>query len=133
MGDVVFSRVAEKLFMLRSDDLIFRINRVIRNVESNTGLDELDLSSRSILNFIGEAESQQRLLNVSDVVKGPGFGTAPTVYSRIAELERAGWIKCVQDPNDGRAKHVRLTPLARKAFAKMSAEAQKLFGRKSKA
>ena len=119
--------------MLRSDDLIFRINRVIRSVESNTGLDELDLSSRSILNFIGEAESMQRLLNVSDVVKGPGFGTAPTVYSRIAELERGGWIKCVQDPNDGRAKHVRLTPLARKAFAKMSAEAQKLFGRKSKA
>lgn len=119
--------------MLRSDDLIFRINRVIRAVESSTGLDELDLSARSVLNFIGEAESQQRVLNVSDVVRGPGFGTAPTVYSRIAELERTGWIKCVQDPNDGRAKHVRLTPLARKAFAKMSAETQKLFTRKSRA
>jgi DNA-binding MarR family transcriptional regulator len=118
--------------MLRSDDLIFRINRVIRAVESSTGLDELDLSSKSILNFIGEAESEQRVLNVSDVVKGPGFGTAPTVYSRIAELERTGWIKCVQDPNDGRAKHVRLTPLARKTFAKMSAETHKLLTRKQK-
>jgi DNA-binding MarR family transcriptional regulator len=118
--------------MLRSDDLIFRINRVIRAIESTTGLDELDLSSRAILNFIGEAESQQRVLNVSDVVKGPGFGTAPTVYSRIAELERTGWIKCVQDPNDGRAKNVRLTPQARRAFSKMSAETQKLFKKSAK-
>jgi DNA-binding MarR family transcriptional regulator len=66
-------------------------------------------------------------------VKGPGFGTAPTVYSRISELERGGWIKCVQDPNDGRAKHVRLTPLARKAFARMSTETQKLLAQKARA
>jgi hypothetical protein len=118
--------------MLRKEDLIFRVNRVIRAVESNTGMDELDLSSRAILSFIGDAESQERVLHVSDVVKGPGFGTAPTVYSRIAELERTGWIKCVQDPDDGRAKHVKLTPLARKAFARMSAEAQKVLSRKQK-
>ena len=118
--------------MMRSDDLIFQINRVIRAVESHTGMDQLDLSARSILTFIGDAESQQRILNVSDVVKGPGFGTAPTVYSRIAELERTGWIKCVPDPNDGRAKHVRLTPLARKAFARMSAETHKVLGRKAR-
>lgn len=118
--------------MLRNDDLIFRINRVVRAVESSTGMDELDLSSRSILTFIGEADSQQKQLHVSDVVKGPGFGTAPTVYSRIAELERTGWIKCVQDPDDGRAKHVKLTPLARKTFSRMSAETQKLLTRKSK-
>jgi len=118
--------------MLRKEDLIFRINRVIRAVESTTGMDELDLSSRSILSFIGDAEFQERVLHVSDVVKGPGFGTAPTVYSRIAELERTGWIKCVQDPDDGRAKHVKLTPQARKAFARMSAEAQKVLSRKQK-
>ena len=118
--------------MSRSDDLIFQINRAIRTVESQTGMDQLDLSSRSILSFIGDAESQQRTLNVSDVVKGPGFGTAPTVYSRIAELERTGWIKCVPDPSDGRARHVRLTPLARKAFARMSAETHKVLSRKAK-
>jgi len=112
---------------MRQDELIFRINRVIRAIEANTGLDELDLSSRAILNFIGEAESQQKTLNVSDVVKGPGFGTAPTVYSRIAELEKGGWIKCVPDPEDGRAKLVRLTPSAKKAFSRMSSEARKLF------
>lgn len=118
---------------MRKDELIFRINRVIRAIEATTGLDELDLASKAILNFIGEAESQQRALNVSDVVKGPGFGTAPTVYARIAELEQAGWIKCVPDPDDGRAKLVQLTPLARRTFTKMSAETQKLFAQKAKA
>ena len=106
--------------------LIFRINRVVRAIEATSGLDELDISARAILSFVGEAEAEQRTLNVSDVVKGPGFGTAPTVYSRLAELENAGWIKCTPDPRDGRAKHVMLTTLARRTYAKMSSEAQKL-------
>ena len=55
-----------------------------------------------------------------------GFGTAPTVYSRLAELEKAGWIKYTPDPRDGRAKQVLLTTLARRTYAKMSSEAQKL-------
>ena len=63
---------------------------------------------------------------MSDVVKGPGFGTAPTVYSRLAEIEKAGWIKCTPDPRDGRAKQVLLTTLARRTYAKMSSEARKL-------
>jgi hypothetical protein len=108
------------------NQLIFRINRVVRAIEATSGLDELDISARAILSFVGEAEAEQRTLNVSDVVKGPGFGTAPTVYSRLAELENAGWIKCTPDPRDGRAKHVMLTTLARRTYAKMSSEAQKL-------
>ena len=106
--------------------LIFRINRIVRAIEATSGLDELDISARAILSFIGEAEAEQRSLNVSDVVKGPGFGTAPTVYARLAELERAGWIKCIPDPRDGRAKQVLLTPLARRTYAKMSNEAHKI-------
>lgn len=108
------------------NQLIFRINRVVRAIEATSGLDELDISARAILSFIGEAEAEQRTLNVSDVVKGPGFGTAPTVYSRLAELEKAGWIRCTPDPRDGRAKQVLLTAQARRTYAKMSTEAQKL-------
>lgn len=108
------------------NQLIFRINRLVRAIEATSGLDELDISARAILSFIGEAEAEQRTLNVSDVVKGPGFGTAPTVYARLSELEKAGWIKCSPDPRDGRAKQVLLTPLARRTFAKMSTEAHKL-------
>ena len=108
------------------NQLIFRISRVVRAIEANSGLGELDISARAILNFIGEAEVEQKTLNVSDIVKGPGFGTAPTVYSRLSELEKAGWIRCIPDPNDGRAKQVLLTPLSKRTFAKMSAEAHKL-------
>lgn len=108
------------------NQLIFRITRIVRAIEATSGLGELDISARAILNFIGEAENEQRTLNVSDIVKGPGFGTAPTVYSRLAELEKGGWIRCTPDPNDGRAKQVLLTPLSKRTFAKMSAEAHKL-------
>ena len=108
------------------NQLIFRISRVVRAIESTSGLGELDISARAILSFIGEAEVDQHTLNVSDIVKGPGFGTAPTVYSRLSELEKGGWIRCIPDPNDGRAKQVLLTPLSKRTFAKMSAEAMKL-------
>lgn len=111
---------------VEKNQLIFRINRLVRAIEATSGLDELDISARSILSFIGEAEAEQRTLNVSDVVKGPGFGTAPTVYARLAELEKAGWIRSTPDPRDGRAKQVLLTAQARRTFAKMSAEAHKL-------
>ena len=106
--------------------LIFRIFRLIRAIEASSGLSDIDIAARSILSFIGEAEAEGRTLNVSDVVKGPGFGTAPTVYSRLAELEKAGWIKGVPDPRDGRAKQVQLTSLARRTYAKMSNEALKV-------
>ena len=105
--------------------IIFRINHIVRAIETSSGLSDLDISARSILSFIGEAEAENRTLNVSDVVKGPGFGTAPTVYSRLAELEKAGWITSVPDPRDGRAKQVQLTTLARRTYAKMSNEALK--------
>ena len=88
--------------------LIFRINGLVRAIENTSGLDEFSLTARSILSFIGE------------------FGTAPTVYARLAELEKGGWIESVPDPQDGRAKQVSLTAQARRVFAKMSKEAQKI-------
>ena len=111
--------------LMDNKQIIFRINHIVRAIETSSGLSDLDISARSILSFIGEAEAENRTLNVSDVVKGPGFGTAPTVYSRLAELEKAGWITSVPDPRDGRAKQVQLTTLARRTYAKMSNEALK--------
>jgi hypothetical protein len=78
---------------VKREQLIFRICGVMRAVEQTAGLSDLDSSSRSILTFIGEAEAEQKILKVSDVVKGAGFGTPPTVYSRLSELEKAGWIE----------------------------------------
>ena len=108
------------------NQFIFGICRIVRSIEASSGLGDLDLTSRSILSFIGEAEAENRTLHVSDVVRGRGFGTAPTVFSRLAELERTGWIKSTPDPSDGRAKQVQLTPMARRTYARMSREALKI-------
>ena len=109
-----------------NDDLIFRIRQSMREIELRSGLHEIDLTSRAILYFIGECAADQRSLNVSDIVHGSGFGTAPTVYARLAELEKTGWIETRPDPEDGRAKLVELTPHAERTFRKMSSEAAKL-------
>ena len=111
---------------VQKDSLIFQIHRVVRSIAETTGLDAVDVSSRSILNFIGEAEAEERTLNVSDIVKAPGFGTPPTVYTRLSKLEQGGWIEFKPNPQDGRAKHVRLTRNARKAYARMSEAIRKL-------
>ena len=109
-----------------NDDLIFRIRQSMREIELRSGLHEIDLTSRAILYFIGECAAEERSLNVTDIVKTPGFGTAPTVYARLAELGKAGWIQTKPHPEDGRAKLVELTPHAERTFRKMSSEAAKL-------
>ncbi|OYU74956.1 MAG: hypothetical protein CFE32_16065, partial [Alphaproteobacteria bacterium PA3] len=76
-----------------NDDLIFRIRLSTRGIERRSGLHEIDLTSQAILYFIGECAADQRQINVSDIVHGPGFGTAPTVFARLAGLEKAGWIQ----------------------------------------
>lgn len=111
---------------MQKESLIFRVFRVIRTVESATGLDGVDVSARSILNFIGEAEAEGRAINVSDIVKAPGFGTPPTVYTRLDKLHKAGWIEFKPHPQDGRAKLVRLSRGARKVYARMSEAVRKL-------
>ena len=40
------------------NQLIFRINRVVRAIEATSGHDELDIYDRAILSFIGEAEAE---------------------------------------------------------------------------
>jgi len=109
-----------------SYDLIFRIRLSTREIERRSGLQGIDLTSQAILYFIGECAADQRQLNVSDIVHGPDFGTAPTVYARLAGLEKAGWIETRPHPEDGRAKLVELSPHAVRTFRKMSSEVAKL-------
>lgn len=111
---------------MKKEHLIFRISRVMRAVEQTAGLDGLDPSSRAILVLIGEAEAEQKVLNVSDVVKACNFGTPPTIYNRLSELEKAGWIEYAADPRDGRARHVFLSRSARRLYGRVSGEVQRL-------
>lgn len=105
--------------------LIFRICAVVRSIEQTVGLADLDFCSRSILTFVGEAEMEQRKLKVSDVIRSSLFGTPPTVYSRLRDLEEAGWIEYSFNPSDGREKMVLLSRTAKRAYRKMSTEIQK--------
>ena len=106
--------------------LIFEINHIVRSIDAVCGLNEVDMSARAILDFIAEAYFVGRPLRSSDIVKISKFGTAPTVYSHLAKLENAGWILYKAVPVDRRAKHILLTPPAKRAFNRMSREVQKL-------
>lgn len=101
------------------NDLIFRIFSVIRSIESATALDQLNFAAREILKFVAERNLEGRPTRSSDVIQ-LRLGTAPTIYSRLSELEEAGWLKTVQDPEDARSKLLTLTPRANTAFLKMS-------------
>ena len=116
---------------MNRDDLIFRIQRLIRVIEASTELDALNLSAREILKFIGERNAEGVPTRASDVILKTGLGTPPTIYQRLGELEEAGWIKNVPDPEDGRAKLLVLTPRAEKAFQQMSKELARLSGKAS--
>ena len=108
------------------NQLVFRLNRIIQAIEARTGLDDLDFASKAMLSFIADAEFDRKLLRISDVVKVPAFGTAPTVFSRLSQLEKSGWIRYSDDPNDKRVKLLGLTPASRRAYQKMSLELSKL-------
>ena len=90
--------------VMSKKNLIFRINRIVRSIENSSGLSDLDMSTRSILGFIGEAEAENQTLHVSDVVKILIFGTAPTVYARLRELEKSELTNKVYKQNAGEAQ-----------------------------
>ena len=106
--------------------LIFRVNRAVKVVEARFGLTDLDFTARAVLNIIAEAEAECWPLHVSDVVRLQDFATPPTVHNHLAKLKKAGWIRYEQDPDDGRARLVLLTPFARSAFELMSDEVNRI-------
>jgi hypothetical protein len=111
---------------LENGSFVLRLRRLIRTIEASSGLGELDDTGRRTLDFIAEAEFDGRSLRMSDIVKVPDFGTPPTVYGRLAEMEAGGWIRFAADPRDGRVKLVRLTAAARRTFARISEEARRM-------
>lgn len=108
------------------DELIFRLKKAAREMEPWSGLDKVDLTSRAILDFIGECAAERRPVNVTDIVKTSGFGTPPTVYKRLAVLENTGWIQTKPHPVDGRVKLVEPTAHTVKTYRKMSSALQKV-------
>ncbi len=108
---------------MRALPFIFVIQRLVRTLEQEAGIDGLDHRSRSLLMLIAEGDVTGSTLSVGDVVTGSRFGTAPTVYTALSELEAAGWIERRRDDADGRSRRLCLTSHARRIFARMSRRA----------
>lgn len=77
-------------------------------------LRHLDPYSRSMLYRIGESEAEDRRLRVSDFVASGEFGSPPTVYARLKDLEEAGLVMRITDSKDRRSKSLHLTLRAKK-------------------
>lgn len=87
-------------------------------------MDDLSLRSRFLLDIIGETDDEP--LRVSDLIRQVQAGTAPTIYSGLAELEKGGWITRDNDPRDGRSYRLRLTQRSRRAYTRMSRDIARL-------
>lgn len=105
---------------LRTNRLIFQVNRVVSAIEARFGLSELDFRSRAILTAIAEADSERRVMRPSDILKLSHLGTPPTIYRLMTKLEDAGFICYREDKDDLRSKFILLTPVSRRAFNTMS-------------
>lgn len=110
--------------------LYLQIHRDARKVEREAGLDDLPLAARDVLAFIADSDG---LVRPTEVVATRRFGTAPTVYSLIAALVNAGWIREADHPEDGRSKVLKVTPLASRMYAKISEAASQIVAGKGAA
>jgi DNA-binding MarR family transcriptional regulator len=80
--------------------------------------DRLDISGAdlTVVQFVARAESAGRHVRVKDLAERLGL-TGPAVTGAIDRLERTGHLQRVPNPDDGRSRHIELTPSAREAYA----------------
>ena len=102
------------------------VNRIIRECGSRAGMDEVSQRSVALLSLIGEAEALDQPMRITELIKQSGSGTAPTIYSSVAELAEGGWIDRLVDEKDGRATRLHLTAKSRRAFAEMSRQIERM-------
>ena len=103
-----------------SPHFINLVNRIIRDCSSRAGMDALSQRSVVLLRMIGESEALDQPLRVHELIEISRLGTAPTIYSSVAELVEGGWIDRYADEKDGRATRLSLTAKSRRVFAEMS-------------
>lgn len=84
---------------------IFDLQRAVRCIATaSTKGQETGVALQGVLRFVGEGETRARRL-------AERLGVSAPVLSRhIADLEEQGYIVRKQDPNDGRAQLVALSP-----------------------
>ena len=102
------------------NSLIFYVLRALRSAEQEAGIGELDVRARELLRLIGEEHAVGSPLSVGGVVRRDVFGTAPTVFKLLRQLEDDGWIERSPDEDDARGRKILLTRRTRKAYARAS-------------
>ena len=105
---------------VRAFPFILAINGIIRSVEKEAGIDGLDHRAKGLLLLIAEGDASGSSLSVGDLVSERSFGSAPTLYKMLSQLETEGWITRRSDEEDARGRRVRLTARARRVLERMS-------------
>ena len=98
---------------------IFEVFRVVRSIQEETGLGKLDDRARQLLWVIGDADSDGRQLNVTDLTADNKLGTFPTVRRYLDELVNAGLVENAVAPG-GRSRPFKLSELGRLIFGRMT-------------
>jgi DNA-binding MarR family transcriptional regulator len=108
--------------MTRKRDLIHRLHNLLDAIEARTGFDELDPTSKELLKHIGRSHSNGQRPSITEIALNRRFGSAATVFSRLSKLEKSGWLRMLENPDDGRSRLVFLSSKSQNAFDRMSAE-----------
>lgn len=79
--------------------------------------DQLGVSAGdlTVIQFVARAEAAHRTVRVKDLATHLGL-TGPAVTGLVDRLERAGHLCRVPNPDDGRSRHIELTPSSRQAY-----------------
>lgn len=105
--------------------IYFHMISAISRAESRTSVSKLDGLQKRLLYLIADTTAQGGIIRMSDIKALAGFGTPPTILSRLNGMVEDRMIRRVPDPNDGRSHHIILTPKARRAVTRISREVER--------
>ena len=88
---------------------------------SRTDSEALNAIEEQLLNYISIEHSKGEQLLVGDLINLSQFGSQATLHGRLKSLVARGYIKLVEDKQDGRKKLVTPTAKAAKYYEKLSA------------
>jgi DNA-binding MarR family transcriptional regulator len=112
--------------MSELNEFVFKMKGIIKAAETDAGAAVLDPLSLAILSRVGDAQITDETLIVGDIIGNEVFGSPATAHGRLKKLTKQGWLKLVDDPQDGRRKILRLSDKAVRMYNKISSGILKL-------
>lgn len=103
----------------------FHLMSAISRAEARTPMAGLDGLQKRLLYLIADMNARGEAICMSDLKALTGFGTAPTILSRLNGMVEDSLIQRVPDPDDRRSHHIMLTPKARRAIERVSRDVER--------